>query len=422
MIGGRLGSGFGALVERDYRLLFAATSVSSLGDMVAVVALAFAVLEFGDASDLGVVLAVRQGTSVAVVVFGGVLSDRLPRARVLVGASLLQGVSQGVLAALVITGDASLLSFALLSVLWGAGDGLVVPAETGLIPQTVSAERLQQANALQGLSRGTVRILGPGAGGVLVVVLDPGWALAVDSLTFLICAALLARIRIPPRAETVEMRFLEELREGWNEFRSRTWLWMTVVLFGVGNLFFSFYQVLGPAIAEERLGGADAWGAILSAGGIGSLLGGLYALRHRPKRPLVACILWSTLPIPMFISLAVDVPAEVVAGASFVFGFGIALHVALWFTVFQREVPEHARSRVSSYDALGSMILAPLGAAIAGPVALAIGTSAALWLVAAVIALDTVALLSVPGVRGIRAPEPATSGNAGEDRPAAGVP
>jgi MFS family permease len=396
-----LKAGLGALVERDYRLLFAATFTTSFGDMVATVALAFAVLDVGGATDLGLVIAARQGVSAAVLVFGAVVSDRVPRNRMLVGASLLQGTAQAATAALVIGDAATVEAFVLLGALWGAGDGLVIPAETGLIPQTVSPERLQQANALQGLSRGAVRILGPAAGGVLVVALDPGWALAVDSLTFFACAVLLGRIRVTPRAGAVRERYLTELRAGWREFRSRTWLWATVLLFGVGNLFFMAQQVLGPVIAEERLGGAGAWAAILAAGGVGSLLGGIFAMRHRPRHPMVACILWSAMPIPMFATLALDVPAEVVAAASFVFGFGIALHVALWFTVFQREVPEHAQSRVSSYDALGSMVLTPIGAALAGPMAGWIGSSATLWLVAGVIGLNTCALLLVPGIRDV---------------------
>lgn len=162
--------------------------------------------------------------------------------------------------------------------------------------------------------------------------------------------------------------------------------------------------MLGPAIAQERLGGAGAWAAILSAGGVGSLIGGLYALQHRPSRPLVASILWSTSITFMLAALALEAPLEVIVASSFGFGFGISLHVTLWFTVFQREVPEHAQSRVSSYDALGSVVFVPLGPAAAGPVALAIGTSGALWLAAGVIIAATAVMLTIPAVWRIRAP------------------
>lgn len=396
-------SRFGALVERDFRLLFLATLATSMGDMVAMVALAFAVLDIGTATDLGIVLAVRQGASALVLVFGAVLSDRLPRSRVLVGASLLQGVAQATIAVTVITGDATVLSIALLGVLWGIGDGFVLPAEVGLIPQTVSAERLQQANALQGLSRGAVRIVGFAVGGVLVVAFDPGWALAVDSVSFFLCAALLSRIRIPPAATGAAESFLHELREGWREFASRTWLWSTVLLFSAGNLVFQFFGVLGPAIAEERLGGAGPWATILTAGGVGSLAGGFFVMRYRPRHPLAASIAFSAGMSLVFVVFALEAPIEVLAAASFVNGFGIAVHVALWFTVFHREIPSHAQSRVSSYDALGSVLLVPLGSAIAGPLALGIGTQATLWVGAAVIALNTSLMLMIPAVWRIRA-------------------
>jgi MFS family permease len=394
------------LAEREYRLLFVATLISSTGDAIALIALAFAVLEIGDASDLGLVLAVRQASSAAVLLLGGVLSDRLPRNRVLVGASLTQGLAQAAMAASVVAGSATVGVFVILALLWGLGDGLVVPAETGLVPQTVTSDRLQQANALQGLSRSGVRVLGPAIGGVLVVALSPGWALAVDSLSFFACAVLLAGMRIAPRAGAVRQRYLAELRDGWREFTSRSWLWSTVLLFGIGNVFFMFWRVLGPAIAEQRLGGAGAWAAILTAGGVGAVLGGLWAMRHDPGRPLVACILWPLLFVPQLAALAAGAPTWLVAACGLAAGFGLSVHVALWFTIFQREVPEHAQSRVASYDALGSFVLSPIGAAIAGPVALAIGNDGALWLAIAAIVVCNLTMLAMPAVWTIRRPRP----------------
>jgi len=408
LLAGRLG----ALVEREFRLLFSATLITSLGDAIANIALAFAVLDVGGATDLGIVFAARQGTNAAVLLFGGVLSDRLPRNRVLVGASLVQGGAQAATAAVVLSGHASLTAFVGLALLYGAGDGLVVPAEVGLIPQTISAARLQQANALQGLSRSAVRVVGPAVGGILVVAAGPGAALALDSVSFVVCAHLLGRIRIPARAELLPQHFLHELREGWREFSSRTWLWSTVLLFGIGNVFFMFWAVLGPTIAKEQLGGAGAWATILTVGGIGSVVGGLVAIRHRPRRPLVACILWPALYSVQLIVLGVGAPTWAVAAAAFVAGMGLTIHLALWFTVFQREIPERAQSRVSAYDALGSFVLIPLGSAIAGPVAAALGSSHALYLAAGVIVVTELTMLMIPAVWTIRRPpasEPAAS-------------
>jgi MFS family permease len=405
----------GPLAERDFRLLFTATTITSVGDRLGSIALVFAVLDFGSATSLGIVLAGRQIVEALVLLAGGVLSDRLPRNLVLVGASTVQAGAQALTAGLVLTGSASVASLFLLQALSGVGGGLVVPAEVGLVPQTVSPERLQEANALQGLSRNVVRILGPALGGAIVVAGSPGSALALDAVSFLVCALLLARIRVPRREPGEHApSFVRELREGWTEFTARTWLWSTVVVFGIGNLFFMFWNVLGPVVAEDRLGGAGAWATIVSAGGVGALLGGVLAFRYRPARPLVACIL-APLPFALqFAALALDAPVAVLAAASFLANIGLAIHLTLWFTVFQREVPERAQSRVSSYDALGSFVLTPVGMVIAGPVAAALGLHEALWLAGGALVACNLSMLLIPAVWGIHRvearPAPVASG------------
>jgi MFS family permease len=404
----------GPLVERDFRLLFTATTITSVGDRLASIALVFAVLDFGSATALGVVLAARQVVEAAVLLAGGVLSDRLPRHLVLVGASLVQAGAQAVTAGLVLTGTASVLSLAALQALYGVGGGLVVPAEVGLVPQTVSPERLQEANALQGLSRNVVRILGPALGGLIVVAGSPGSALALDAASFVLCALLLARISVPRRVPgDLAPSFLRELREGWQEFTSRTWLWSTVLVFGLGNVFFMFWSVLGPVVADEELGGAGAWATIVSAGGFGALAGGLITFRYRPERPLVACILAPLPFVLQFVAMALGAPVAVIAAASFAANLGLAVHLTLWFTIFQREVPERAQSRVSSYDALGSFVLTPVGMVLAGPTAAAVGIDEALWLAAGAIVVCNLSMLLIPAVWAIRrlevapVPEPA---------------
>ena len=401
----------GALQERDYRLLFTATTITTLGDAVATIALTFAVLRtlHGSATQLGIVLAARLVASSVVLLAGGVLSDRLPRNLVIVGASLVQAVAQAVTAALLLSGHATIALLAVFQVLYGAGNGLVLPAEVGLVPQTVSAERLQQANALQGLTRNLVFVVGPAIGGALVLAGSPGVAIAIDAASFVACALLLARIRIAATDRGEGASFFHELREGWQEFVSRTWLWSTVVLFGIGNVFFMFWAVLGPKVVNDRLGGPRAWTEIVVSGGLGAIVGGAIALRYRPGRPLVACVL-TPLPYSLqLIALAFEAPVWVIAAAAFVSGMGIAVHLALWFTTFQQEVPEHARSRVSSYDALGSFILNPLGAVIAGPVAAGMGTRGALLLAVGAICVLNTSMLLIPSVWSIRRREVTTT-------------
>lgn len=365
----------GALAERNFRLVFSSTTISAFGDGVSFVALAFAILKIHN-SPLAVsaVIASRQAAATIVTLAAGVIADRLPRHQVLVVVAAVQGIVQAAAGALVLSGSASVAMLAGLSVVYGIADGFVIPTSQGLVPTIVSAGRLQQANALLGLTRSILGMLGPTIGGVLTALGSPGAALEVDAATFVISALLLLRVVIPPRADTVEPeRFFVELRQGWAEFKRQTWISQTFVFFLLGNFFGSTWAVLGPYVVKQHYNGALSWGFIGGAAGVGAVIGGLLALRVKPRRIILASCLWA-LPYGLpTLALGLLLPLPVVIAATFVQGFGLALHLTLWFTAFQQQVPEAARSRVSSYDALGSFVLIPLGSAVAGPVAAAVG-------------------------------------------------
>src|SRR5690349_11613006 len=257
----------GALAERNFRLVFSSTTISALGDGVTTVALAFAVLQITDRpSALGIVLAARQASAAAITAAAGVWADRLPRHLVLVAAATVQGAVQAAAGTLVVTGHATVWMLAVLALAFGLADGFVIPTSQGLIPLVVSSVRLQQANALLGLSRSILGVLGPALGGVLVASGSPGGALLVDAATFGAGAILMARVQIPKRDDSVEPEpFLAELREGWNEFRRQTWIWTTIVFFGIGNCASTSVFVLGPLVAKEHYSGARTWAIVMSA-------------------------------------------------------------------------------------------------------------------------------------------------------------
>jgi hypothetical protein len=397
----------GALAERNFRLVFSAQTISALGDGVSRIALVFAVLavSHNSATDVGLVIAARQLAAAGITVAAGVFSDRLPRHLVLVIVSVVQGVAQTTAGALVVSGHATVLALAGLAVVYGLADGFTIPAGQGLVPTIVSSARLQQANALLGLSRSILGILGPAVGGVLVALGSPGSGLLVDAATFFVAAVLVMRVAIPPRADEVTPEpFLTELRQGWDEFRKQTWIWTTIVFFGIGNCAGAALGVLGPLVAKQHLGGAGAWAALVAADAAGAIIGGLVALRVRVTRPLlVSCI--SAVPYGLLmLALGLRLPLPALIAISAFAGASLAVHLALWFTVFQQQVPERSRSRVSSYDAVGSFVLIPLGAAIAGPIAAVAGTSATL-IGASLITFSTIGIvIAQPSVRAIRTP------------------
>jgi predicted MFS family arabinose efflux permease len=396
----RLPASLSVLRERDYRLLFCGQAVSLLGDGMIPVALAFAVIGLGgSASEVGLVFTARSLALVACLLAGGVVADRLSRRRVMVGADLVRVGSQGALAALLIAGSPDVWTIAALAALTGAATGFFNPTSTGLLPAVVGPEGLQQANALRGLTMATGNIAGPIAAGALVSTAGAGWALAIDAATFATSAAFLGGMRLGPHAALQGRSVLADLREGWDAFRSRAWLWTFVAAASLMNLLAGCWIVVGPVVAEQELGGAAAWGLILSVSGAGALGGGLLALHAHPRRPLLLVTLSvSVFCLPLAL-LALGLPAEVIALGALLSGAGLMLSNTVWESTLQRHIPASTLSRVTAYDWFGSMAFQPLGLALWGPVAAAIGTEPALWLA---FALQRSTVLAVLAVREIR--------------------
>ena len=393
-----------ALEERRFRLLFAGRVVSDFGDKIVPVALAFAVLELeASASALGLVFAARLIPMVVLVLVGGVWADRLRRHLVMLSSDLVRACTQGIAAALLLTGRAEVWHLMVLMAVYGAAQAFFDPAATGLVPQTVSRARLQQANGLLQVSRSTASVIGPAVGGVLVATVGPGWAFAADSATFVVSALFLALLRIERETRQARTRFVADLVEGWREFSSRTWVWASVTYFAFFHLVvLAPFWVLTPIVAKDELGGAGAYATILAATGAGSVAGGLAALRVEPRRPLAVAFLLILLQVPLFLVLAAAAPVAAIATLAFVGAMALNFANTLWVTVLQTNIPEHALSRVSSYDWLGSLVFLPAGYMLAGPVSDAIGIPETLVVAAAWTVLSTFVLLSLDAVRGVR--------------------
>jgi MFS family permease len=394
---------------RDFRLLFGSQAVSLLGDGMINVALAFAVLEVGgDASAVGLVFALRTLPLVASLLIGGVVSDRASRRTVMIGADLARLVAQGAMAALLIGGAAEVWSLAVLAGVSGAAAGFYIPAGTGLLPQVVAPDDLQRANGLRLTAMGVGEIAGPLVAGGLVVAAGAGWAIAIDAATFAVSAALLARMgrqtpviggQTPAGGQAPPPRFLHDLRDGWRAFRSRTWVWTTIVSASLFNMFWGVWTALGPVIADRELGGADAWGTVLAAMGVGGLAGGLLAIRTAPRRPLVAFAL-SGIAFATPLALLAEGPAvPLLAGAALISGVAMMFGNAVWESTLQREIPADSISRVSAYEWFGSTALRPVGLAIWGPIAIGIGFAETLWLAYALLLATSLVLLAVGDVR-----------------------
>lgn len=384
---------------RNFRLLLGAQGISVLGDRMVTVALAFAVLEIGGStSEVGLVLAAATLPLVGSVLIGGVVGDRVPRKRLMVVADLVRVATQGTMAALLVAGVAEVWSLALLAGLTGVATGFFNPASTAVLPEVVPAAALQPANALRSTAASAAEILGPLTAGLLVAGVGAGWAIAADAATFAVSAACLAFLRLPQRAAREASSFIADLREGWVAFRSRRWLWSVLVYFALANMLWASWNALGPVVAERDLGGADAWGLIGAAVGVGALVGSVAATRIDPARPLLVVALMELLfGLPLGF-LAAGAPVALMVGAALCSGFALMVGTSVWLSALQRHVPGESLSRVSSYDWFVSFAFFPLGLALWGPIAAAIGLTASLWLAFGLWMGAAVVLLALPDV------------------------
>jgi MFS family permease len=405
-MGMRAGEFFGALRERRFRLLWLGQATSTLGDGLVPVALAFAVIQSLDRGPtaLGIVIAAQTVPVVLFVLVGGVWADRLPRQMVMLVSDAVRGLVQATLAVLLLTGNAEVWHLAVLMAIYGTAQAFFQPAATGLVPATISRERLQQANALLGLSRSFAFVVGPALAGVIAATTNPGIVFAFDAVTFGVSATSLAFLRLSrSRRPGTHRSFFTDLKGGWHELVSHTWLWVIVAWAAAFlGIVVAPYMTLGPVIAKESLGGPAAWGMIAAGWGVGTVVGGLIAMRWKPLRPMLVCCAAVLLIAPAMILLALRAPAPLIAALNAVGGSGMGLFTALWQTTLQQHVREDALSRVSAWDWMGSYLFLPLGLVLAGPVSDVIGVSETLWISVAFIVLSTFAVLLVPDVRNLR--------------------
>jgi predicted MFS family arabinose efflux permease len=393
----------GVLLLRDPNVgkMFVAYLVSYTGTAMAPIAMAFGVLELtGRASDASFVIAAPTLASIAVLLIGGVVADRTSRQRVIYSSEFLAMASQLTMAWLFMSGHATVPLLTVLMLVNGVAMAFHTPAAAGLIIQLVDRKDLQSTNGLLGTARNGAMAGGAALGGILVATIGAGGTLLVDGLSFGISAVLVLTLKprkqIPPEHASI----IEDLRLGWKEFTSHTWLWVMVLQFSLlvaaGDAVFG---LVGPAVARDQMGGAVDWGFIASGFGLGTLVGGLSAMGVRPRHPMrvATCMIFFWCGVDLM--LAIPAPVLVVAAGAFISGFTGQIFAVLWYTTLQTKIPSHMLSRVSAYDHLGSIALAPLGIVAGGYLYESVGFRPTLLLAAAIIVVPTALVLCVRDVR-----------------------
>lgn len=381
--------------------------------MIIIVIALFVVDQTGSARDLGIVLAAQTAPLVLLILIGGVWADRLPRQRIMIASDLARFVVQATVAALVFAGDVPIWLLATLAACFGAAEAFFRPAYTGLIPQTVPEELIQQAQALTQTSYNVAGFIGPALATLLALGAGFGWAYLFDAVTFLVSAALLVPVSARPRGEastTARRSMRAELAEGFLQVRSRAWVWVTlltalvVVFAGVAPFF-----AVGAVVARDEYGSSGVFGWLEVAAGVGTIAGALFGLRWRPERPLaVGIMLVSIWPVPVGM-FALGMPLGIVLPAMALNGAGLTLFLVLWETALAERIPPDALSRVSSYDWMVSLALLPVGYLLAGILADRFDASRVLLIGCAVAALAGPAALLSRDLRSLRKIAPAGS-------------
>ena len=389
------------LRHASYRWLLSGVAVNSLGNGIAPVALAFAVLDLGgDASDLGVVVGLYALADVAAVLFGGVLGDRLPRTVMMQGSSALAAVAQGLVAASLVGGWSSIPLLAGLGMVNGALGALGGPSSSAITQQTVPAELLRTAITWRRISQNVAVIVGSGAAGLLVAGAGSGWALAVDAFTFAFAAACYRLVRVAPLVVPAERgSMLADVREGFAEVMRHTWLWLLILQALLYHLFYGGAQgVLGPIVVGDSLG-RPAWGWALSTMMLGFVVGGLVTLRWKPRRALYVGTWFLALTAAFPVAMALSDSLAVVLVGAFLHGFGLEIFSVGWDLSIQEQVAPDKLARVYSFDMIGSFIARPVGLALTGPVAELVGFRTWLLVVGAVIVVSVLVALTSRDVR-----------------------
>lgn len=379
--------------------------ISNVGNGLSPIALAYGVLSLKGATgtDLSLVMTARIAPMIIFMLLGGVIGDRFKRNRIVGGSDVIGSIIAGTSAISFIVGFANVPLLCLMGGLFGILNALWWPAMSGVLPEILPKDSLQKGNAVVGLLSNFGFVFGALVGGTVVTLFGSGWALLVDAITFMIAGLLVWNINLPPMPEREKNSMLHDLKIGWYEFISRSWVVAVVVGFTFMNLCFeATLSVLGPLAYNSDGHGPRNWSFNLAAITIGMIAGGIASFKIHFSRPLVLGML-SVALVPIWIySMGFQLSLPVVLLGAFVAGVAVEIFTVVWGTSMQTHIPEQSYSRVVSYDAFGSYALAPIGIAFAGPIASWIGTPHTLIIAASITLVAALLPLTLKSVRGLK--------------------
>jgi MFS family permease len=391
------------LAHKYVKRLFIARFISNFGNGMGPIALAFGILALpnGSANMLGLVLGTTTVVFLIMAPFGGVIADKYGRARMVGLTDMAAGLVLLIQVAYFATGDVPLAVLLITNGFFGLMWGIFWPAFSGLMPAVLPEAGLQKGNALNAFMTNAGVILGAAVAGLLIDVFGVAFTLAIDAASFFISGLMIFTFRhLTPRAKHTENTMLDDLLHGWKVFLSFRWIVIIVGAFSfIVMCWAAAENVLGPLIALEHFNGPKSWSFVITAESAGLIVGSIIAIKVKPKYPLRFLML-SSFTITFYIwSLAKPQSLLMIAFGAFLFGITLDLWGTLWSTALQRKVPRDSLSRVSSFDAMGSMMFRPIGLAIAAPLSTLLGIENFLQILAAITVVAIIVPLLDPQVR-----------------------
>ena len=366
------------------------------------IALAFGILHMrgGSATELGLVVGSTTLAYLVLSPFGGVIADRYGRIRMAALTDTWGGFVLLIQAIWFTTGHVPLWFLLFAQINFGLTWAIFWPSLAGAMPALVEEEQLMTANALTQMSSNLMLILGSSIGGWIIATHGSSAALIIDATTFVVSGLTVLTLRhLTIAPDPTENTMIDDLLHGWKVFLS--FRWIVIVVFGFSSVFMcwsAIESVLGPLLAIKKFHGASSWATIVAVEFFGYLAGSLIAMKIRPKHPMRFLLLGTYAICGYLIALALSNSVIVIASFAFLFGVNFDLWGAIWSTALQREVPKESLSRVSAFDGMGTLLMRPIGVALAAPVASAIGLRSTFIWMALLSAVVVTGMLAAPSV------------------------
>ena len=386
----------------EFRRLLIGNGVNMMGSSIFIIGMSWTVAQIGGPKAFGLIWTSYFLGHLPLLLYGGMVVDRMPRRTVALIADLSQGVlvTLGIIALL--AGFDEIKTLLVVTFLTGGATAFSIPAIGALVPDLVEEELLPQANALRGVAMTTAWMLGPLIGGFTVGLWGIEVCLLIDVVTFFFSGVILWTIPEIPVVREEEVGDLrEEVIEAWAFVKTQPWLFAGILMFMIWHIGDSAIEIGVPFIVENKGLGANEYGLFGAVGALGAMGGSILGgIRPIPKEirgkvfyifigGIAWCMLMWAMPIP-FWAILVFVLLEGVLGGT----LGV-----IWRTTMSDSVDQHLRGRVNSLDAIGSLIFIPFAPILGGAMIEATNVLTTYSIAVAFMVLTTTAGLIVPSFR-----------------------